>query len=303
MMRLFWLTILTLGFSFSSLHAQLGVKKGGGFFGFGKEKEQLSSDLFPSESEASRAAQQAASSDDANIFRGGTPQPVESTSYVIEDGEKVEKKGGFFSRNKKEESRPVIDPVPATRAPAVSEIPAEALAGSEEKEKKGGILSFNPFKKSDEPEPVMSEPIASQPVAATVTEPAPAPAQTSSPAPEAAPKPAAESTDVPTFVSTAPPEAEKKKESKIAGLVSPIKNLNPIPSMKKDVDYTGAETIIQDGEIVDEEPDDFVMEVESTETGTREPPKVVNGVKTYSSWDDVDARALSPADKILNQIR
>ena len=86
-------------------------------------------------------------------------------------------------------------------------------------------------------------------------------------------------------------------------MVSPIKNLNPIPSMKKDVDYTGAETIIQDGEIVDEEPDDFVMEVESTETGTREPPKVVNGVKTYSSWDDVDARSLSPADKILNQIR
>lgn len=90
--------------------------------------------------------------------------------------------------------------------------------------------------------------------------------------------------------------------------MAPIKNLNPIkkdliPIPHKEVDMTGAETIIQNGEIVDGDSEEFVMETESANTGSHEPPKIVNGVKTYSSWDDVDARSLSPADKILNQIR
>ena len=66
---------------------------------------------------------------------------------------------------------------------------------------------------------------------------------------------------------------------------------------------TGAETIIANGEIVEPEEDIVETNIVSSGDGHREPPRIVNGVKTYSSWEDVEARSVSAADKILNSIR
>ncbi|MEM9018772.1 MAG: hypothetical protein AAGC68_17315, partial [Verrucomicrobiota bacterium] len=81
------------------------------------------------------------------------------------------------------------------------------------------------------------------------------------------------------------------------------KKIRP-PKPPREIDMTGAETIIANGEILGEEED--IVESNRVAAGSspeRQAPRVVDGVTTYSSWDDVNARNVSAADKILNQIR
>ncbi|MEM6916292.1 MAG: hypothetical protein AAF491_06955, partial [Verrucomicrobiota bacterium] len=83
---------------------------------------------------------------------------------------------------------------------------------------------------------------------------------------------------------------------------------NPLAKIRgnkpqKTIDLTGAETIIQNGEIVATADDIVESNRVSLDDGVREPPRVVDGVTTYSSWDDVNARSVSAADKILGQMR
>jgi hypothetical protein len=96
-----------------------------------------------------------------------------------------------------------------------------------------------------------------------------------------------------------PVEPEKKEKFDLDGsLLNPIAKIRP----KKDIDLTGAETIIQNGEIV-AGSDPLAAAVQTDTTAPRQAPQVVNGVKTYSSWNDVDARSASAADKIISRIR
>lgn len=137
--------------------------------------------------------------------------------------------------------------------------------------------------------------------AAPTTPAAPAPAPASTPA-----SPAPATTDAaPRFAGTEPeakPEAKPEKEG--FSLPNPIAKIRGQKEEKtRTIDLTGAETIIQNGEIV-AAPENIVESNRDEESsGDRQPPRMVNGVKTYSSWDDIEARSVSAADKILNQIR
>jgi len=103
------------------------------------------------------------------------------------------------------------------------------------------------------------------------------------------------------------PEPQKKEKDDGGGLLSPItKPISNLRPSKPDrpVDMTGAETIIEDGEIVENEgAEPMEASVVSDGDGQRQPPEVVDGVKTYSSWEDVEGRSVSAADQILDQIR
>ncbi len=93
---------------------------------------------------------------------------------------------------------------------------------------------------------------------------------------------------------------EVKPGSSGGGLLSPIANIR-VP--RKEIDLTSAETIIQDGEIVAGTETSFDTVPEPSSTGQRQAPQVVNGVKTYTSWGDVNARSSSAADKIIGSMR
>ncbi|MDF1824461.1 MAG: hypothetical protein P1U68_07450 [Verrucomicrobiales bacterium] len=321
--------ILTILFSLALTSAEAQVKRGG-LFGFGSKDDQISSDLFPAE-EASGSSEE--------IFRSGEPGEIDAVSYVIENGEKVEqkvesRKKGFLSFGRKAEKKvdDTIDAIPAVPAPpssypdstaapvfAAPETPAivettapqtsavimEAVnAPVEEPEKKsGGLFSFFGKKDDDIPEtPTFATPggetavVEAAPTVATANPyeaPENAAPTTTSTAPVAA-------DPVPQFASAEPPGKPEKDGFSIPNPISKIRNQKE----EKTIDLTGAETIIQNGEIV-AEAEDLVEsnKVETLSSGERQPPRIVNGVKTYSSWDDVGARSVSAADKILNQIR
>ncbi|MEM9283952.1 MAG: hypothetical protein AAGA96_19190 [Verrucomicrobiota bacterium] len=98
------------------------------------------------------------------------------------------------------------------------------------------------------------------------------------------------------------PTSVPEKTKKEGGFFKPISSL--VPSRpEKQIDMTGAETIIQNGEIVAESETAPVMSDEPATDGTRTPPRVVNGSTTYSSWDDVEATSVSAASKILRNVR
>ena len=103
----------------------------------------------------------------------------------------------------------------------------------------------------------------------------------------------------PDFASGSPEAKPEKDGFRLANPIAAIRNRKE----DKPVDLTGAETIISNGQIVGEIEDiDESNRVETGE-GVRQPPRDIDGVTTYSSWDDVNARSVSAADKILNQIR
>lgn len=356
---------LTLTLLFGLVSADAQVSSGSGIFGFGKKKEQINAGLFPDATrtqpvqvsapvstpapQATAPAPPPRTSD--NIFRGGAPQEVDAVSYVIEDGQKVEKtdkpkKVGFFGFGKKEKSStadttPILDPVPPPSYPDPSEVTADstpesrpitpqlvsptAVKKAEETQtratetvadlevsapvaeevsgKKSGMFSFfNRKSKEEEPAPV----IQPQPVA--VNDPAPVETVAPVPAQPITTEPAPVSTDIPSFAGVESPKKEKTGFSlpnpmkNLKPPSNPIKNLRP-PKKEKTIDMTGAETIISNGEIVDGQENIVESNIVTSETGTRQPPRIVNGVKTYSSWDDVGGSSVSAADKILNSIR
>ena len=154
-------------------------------------------------------------------------------------------------------------------------------------------------------------------VAATTTtsapKPAPAPAPrnvrpiTSSTVAPDPPKPEATTiaNNAPEFEgSTTTASVKEKKSSNF--LMTPINKLRPSKKESAPVDFTGAETIIQNGEIVVPSSTGNGGETAASDMGSnmpRQAPRVINGATTYSSWDDVEGTSTSAAEKILRTIR
>ncbi len=207
-------------------------------------------------------------------------------------------------------------PTPATTPPAAAVIAAQPLV-VETKEERG---SWIPFLNRRKPEPVpVSPPVAAPIPAATPLPDSPAVASSRKPAvkPSAAPapKPAANQPSATEKISENPEVAtfeirrdeskpvDAKKDERDGGLLPALPSLPKIRPPKKEIDLSNAETIIDNGEIVGGEEPSFAATPATPASGPRQDPQIVNGVKTYSSWDDVEARSSSAADKILNRIR
>ena len=256
-------------------------------------------------------------------------------------GEEKEKKRGWFGFGKRE-ADPVVAPVPVAAplltaspvapapappvakpavAPAPKPVPvaaplpsavpqeaAEAPAFAEAEREKSFRIPFFGRKKAEVPAP--APPVAVEiPTAVPVpieTAAAPAPKPSSS-KPTSSEKPAAKpgTPEVATFeirrddTKPAPAKKEEKPE-RDGGLLAPVAKLRP---PKKEIDLTGAETIIQNGQIVGESESSFTAASEPKPSGPRQAPQVVNGVTTYTSWDDVNAASTTAADRILNRLR
>lgn len=255
-------------------------------------------------------------------------EPVE----VAEPETQGKKRGGFLGFGKKEEPGPAVPPVvPNFTAAPVSPAPAPVQASRTEtprsevaetvqpveKEKKrffekkheepafegeskrGGWIPFVGGRKKE------SDPIAATPIPAAEPLPQAKPVATS-PAKPATASGTSAKPETPSFVITkdnSKPEDKPKKEHREGsegGILTPLTKIKP---PQKEIDLTGAETIIQDGQIVDDTPSGFSPAAAPAPSAPRQAPQVVDGVKTYSSWDDVNARSQSAADKILNRIR
>lgn len=212
---------------------------------------------------------------------------------------------------------PAIPAAPATPAVPVTETAETPDFAGVEKEK-GDKFGWIPFmgRKKQDGAPVMeaaapavvatAEPLVAAP-APTGAAPAPAKPAVAAAKPAAAATTATASTTAPTTTFEVPRDESKKAEKKEVkpgssggGLLSPIANIR-VP--RKEIDLTSAETIIQDGEIVAGSETNFNTVPEPSSTGQRQAPQVVNGVKTYTSWGDVNARSSSAADKIIGSMR
>lgn len=383
---------LTLLLLLAFVPADAQVDRGGGIFGFGRKKEQINSGLFPDSAPtapvnasyktndpATSAPQTSASQPPAmpapngeNIFRSIVPQKVESASFVIRNGQKVEqgtekkktKLFGFGKKNKpnKTAETNVLKTIPTQQAPVspdqsgpapttdytptapvvveeavadtnetradTTDIPSEARANIKEEPKKKKSKMFGFFSRKNvkipDPAPTFQTPVVADTPTADATPVVTAPEVVDSPVPAPALTPpapqtvATESTPataapLPNFAGVNIP----KKEKSGFAIPNPMKNLkmptikvpaNPIkairpPRKEKTIDLTGAETIIANGEIIGGQGDIVETNRVSTQSGPRQAPQVINGVTTYSSWDDVGGRSVSAADKILSQIR
>lgn len=208
-------------------------------------------------------------------------------------------------------------PAAPVQAAPVPDTPAFADADEAGRKEKSGwrpsfpsmpsLPSLLPWRKSDknDPSPPAAAPantIVAAPVAAETAVPSPAnPPE----APRASTKPTDAKPEVATFEirrdESQPLEPTKEKRSdREGGLLNPIAKITP---PKKEIDLSSAETIIQDGEIVGDSGSNFQTSVPPSPSGPRQAPQVVDGVKTYSSWDDITARPSSVADRLINQIR
>lgn len=274
------------------------------------------------------------------------PLSSEATSPVLASTNSgSEKKRGFLGFGKKdhaEEENPVVTPVPAAtplmaatpvaspaavapspapiakptpraEAPATVDTAAASnvkvdtpeFAGVKTEKERSSWIPFLGRKKNDseEMQAPVAAPMASEPVAAT-----PVAAQVAAPAPAAAPAAAKPTNEVATYEirrDDSKPATEKKepKDDREGGILTPITKIK-VP--RKEIDLTGAETIIANGEIVkeaDAPTAPVAPAASSAAPGPRQAPQVVNGVKTYSSWDDVNARTASAADRIIGQMR
>ena len=75
---------------------------------------------------------------------------------------------------------------------------------------------------------------------------------------------------------------------------------------KKPVDYSNFETVMENGEFVEKDEPDFsaaTAPATAPVDGEVRAPQVIDGVKTYSSWDQVGGRNVSAAEKILRNAR
>ena len=257
----------------------------------------------------------------------------------------AEKKRGFLGFGKKEseaaDPNPVVTPVPAAApilaatpvarpatpvakpapsakpaAPATVGSPAATpvtvdtptFAGVKPEKEKSSWIPFLGRKKNEEAPASPAAPAAptgaATPVVATpamVATPAPA-ANSASPA---STKPANQETATYEIRRDESKPSDPKKEEKAdreGGILSPIAKIRP----RKELDLTGAETIIANGEIVKETSNSLPTAAAPPEvpaSGPRQAPQIVNGVKTYTSWDDVNARSSSAADRIINGMR
>ena len=383
---------LTLLLLLAFVPADAQVDRRGGIFGFGRKKEQINSGLFPdsaptapvnasytTNAPATAEPQTSAPQPPAmpapngeNIFRSIVPQKVESASYVIKNGQKVEqgtkkKKTKLFRFGKKNkpiktaetdtletistqpapvypnQNRPATTTDHTPTAPVVVEeaiadindtradtadVPNEALASIEEEPKKKKSKMFGFFSRKNgkipDPAPTFRTPVVADTPAADATpivtapevedSPAPAPAVTPpAPQPVATESTPATAAPLPNFAGVNTPKKEKSgfaipnpmKSLKMPTIKVPANPIKAIRPLKKEetIDLTGAETIIANGEIIEGQGDIIETNRVSTQSGPRQAPQIINGVTTYSSWDDVGGRSVSAADKILSQIR
>lgn len=215
---------------------------------------------------------------------------------------------------------PISKPVPAAKpapvaqpeAPATVDTPAATnvkvdtptFAGVKPEKEKSSWIPFLGRKKNEE---TPAAPVASAPVVATPA----APAMAATPVPAAnAPASAGEkpaANEVATYEirrdDSKPSEPKKEEKSdREGGILTPITKIRP---PRKEIDLTGAETIISNGEIVKETstPMPTVTGPSAPTSGPRQAPQVVNGVKTYTSWEDVNASSSSAADRIIGRMR
>jgi hypothetical protein len=225
---------------------------------------------------ASKPVEKTAPSPVAAPTRSGVTLSGDTPDFANVKEEKSEKFGWipFLGRKKDEE----VPAVPAAM-PAATPVPSDTVAAVPAPAAKPAVPAEKPAAAPEKP-------------AATGTTPAAKPGD----------KPAAP--QVATFEirrdESKPVEPDKKEKSDRDGsLLNPIAKIRP----KKEIDLTGAETIIQNGEIVAGSDPLATAAVQTDTTGPRQAPQVVNGVKTYSSWNDVDARSASAAEKIISRIR
>jgi|GEM_PF-966603 len=201
--------------------------------------------------------------------------------------------------------------------PAASGVDVEtpSFAGVKPEKQKLGWIPFRGRKKADESSP---EPTTAAPVVASSA----APARTASPIEETrttVPDPEKPTAEKPTAEKPAPAQVaafeirredpmpagteRKDRAERDGGFLAPISKIMP---PKKEIDLTGAETIIANGEIVKEvsspSPTDSASRG-APPAAPRQAPQVVNGVKTYASWDDVGALTNSAADRLIGGIR
>ncbi len=199
------------------------------------------------------------------------------------------------------QAKPVASPIPPATAVAAADTPAfEGI--KKEKEEKSGWGPFRSKKKVEAPvavpTAVTATPVVAVPVAATPATPS-VPAGSTV---KADPGVAATTTtfEVPRNEAKKDNDKKEDKGNHSGGILSPIANLRP---PRKDIDFSSAETIIQNGEIVAGSNTTFDAAPMTNSAGPRQAPQVINGVKTYSSWSDVNARSSSAADRIIEKIR
>jgi hypothetical protein len=190
-----------------------------------------------------------------------------------------------------------------------ADVPSEALASIEEEPKKKKSKMFGFFSRKNgkipDPAPTFRTPVVADTPAADATPIVTAPEVEDSPAPTPAvtppaPQPVAMQS---TPATAAPlPNFAGVKMPTIKVPANPIKAIRPLKK-EETIDLTGAETIIANGEIIEGQGDIIETNRVSTQSGPRQAPQIINGVTTYSSWDDVGGRSVSAADKILSQIR
>lgn len=93
-----------------------------------------------------------------------------------------------------------------------------------------------------------------------------------------------------------------KKEKRKPGLFHlTIPSLPKIGKSSKTPDYRSVETVMKDGAFVEGQENSF-SSVPATSSPGSHPPVVVDGVKTYSSWNDVEGSQTSAAEKIIRQL-
>ena len=196
------------------------------------------------------------------------------------------------------QAKPVASPIPPVTAVAAADTPAFEGIKKEKEEKSG----WGPFRSKKKVEPpvavttaVTATPVVAEPVAASPSVPA---GSTTKPSTEVA---ATTNTfEVPRNEAKKDNDKKDEKSNHTGGILSPIANLRP---PRKEIDFSSAETIIQNGEIVAGSNTTFDAAPMTNSAGPRQAPQVINGVKTYSSWSDVNARSSSAADRIIEKIR
>ncbi len=243
------------------------------------------------------------------------------------------KKGGFFSFGKKSTKVPskantVITPVPEKVSPQYPKPATHSISiGNEkpvavpttanttrEKEKSGkGLFSFFPGKKKNSgtetdlkaiADSSMYQGVAHAPTAQTGSPQLATPASSPPTAPNAMPPGDQIVAQTVTVANT-----QTKKEKHKVGF--PSLSMPSLPKLKmpgKKTNYKSVETVMKDGVFVEKTDDTGTTfsnapTAVSNPSGQKRPPTIVNGVKTYSTWDDVEGKTSSAADKILRQLR
>lgn len=250
---------------------------------FGRKKKEpvspvVNSGLFPdSQSETqSSSSPSAPENGSSEIFRSGQPEKVEETSYSIIDGVKVGKKKGLFGwKNwKRSDSSPQAD------------------RDSQPTRTDDDIPTFD----------ISDVPARNEAPQAGQTSTAPSP----SPSPTLAPAPA------PTVASPTQgtlqdlPDVEREKKFSFPKLSLFNKDKEPpriTPDTEVLVNRDGM--LVSPGESNNAEyaANQAMAPVPRPSSGNPAPPREVSGSIVYESWEDINYKRASAADKIVSEMK